>query len=204
MIDKKIIFMDWDKTLCWSRFWESLIKTNHKFSQEIDKFFMFEKEIVKNWMKGKTNSEEVNKFISRKTGLSESVLWNIFVSDCKNMKIDSKIVALIKKLRKKYFIVLVTGNMDCFSRFIAPALELEKIFDLIINSADVGYLKNEHNGKTFMNCLKLFNIDNMSNTYLLEDSGKVCNMFNQLGGKALKINNKEDTIKYLKILLRKS
>ena len=59
--------------------------------------------------------------------------------------------------------------MDCFTRFTVSALGLERIFDLIINSADIGYLKDEHNGKIFIDCLKQFNIDDMSNSYLLED-----------------------------------
>jgi len=200
-MNKKIIFLDWDGTLCWSRFWESLTKTNPEFSKEIDNFFMFEKEMVTNWMRGKIGSEEINKFISQKTGFSESKLWQIFVSDCKNMKIDSEVTELIKKLKEKYLIVLVTGNMDCFTRFTVPELGLERFFDLIINSADIGYLKNEHNGKIFTDCLKRFNIDDMSKAYLLEDSEKVCNIFTKLGGQTMKINNNEDTIKYLKLLL---
>jgi len=201
MINKKIIFIDWDRTLCWSRFWESLIKNDVRFSQEIDNFFMLEKELVKDWMIGKTTSEEINKVISKRTGLSESVLWNTFVSGCKNMIVDPEIIDLIKKLRKKYFLVLITGNMDCFTRFTVPSLRLKKIFDLIINSADIGYLKDDRNGKAFVDCLSLFNIDSMNNSYLLDDSEKACNMFNQLGGKVLIINDKKDTIKYLKMLL---
>jgi len=193
--------MDWDGTLCWSRFWESLIKTNPEFSQVVDNFFISEKEIIADWMKGKITSEKINKLISQKTGLSESELWQTFVSDCENMEIDSRILALIKKLREKYLIILVTGNMDCFTRFTVPALGLDRIFNLIINSADIGYLKDEHSGKIFIDCLRQFNINDISNAYLLEDSKKVCDIFSQLGGRSMKVNNKEDTIKYLKTLL---
>lgn len=200
-MNKKIIFIDWDGTLCWSRFWESLIKSDPDFTKIVDHFFIHKKKIIIDWMKGKINSEEINKVISKKSGLSEDMLWRIFVSDCKNMKIDSDAVMLIKKIRKKYPVILVTGNMDCFTRFTVPALGLNKLFDLIINSADIGYLKTEYNGKIFIDCLKQFNINNMSDAYLLEDSEKTCIMFNQLGGNIMKVNRKEDTINHLKNIL---
>ena len=201
MNKKKIIFIDWDGTLCWSRFWESLLKSDLKFAEVVNNFFVSDKEIVIDWMKGKLKSEEINKIISEKTGLPLDMIWQTFISDCKKMEVYPEIVIFIKKLRKKYPVVLVTGNMDCFTRFTVPALKLNEMFDYIVNSADVGYLKTDHNGKTFIDCLKRFNIDDISSAYLLEDSLKTCTMFNQLGGTAFKINNKEDTLNCLKNLL---
>lgn len=200
-MNKKIVFIDWDGTLCWSRFWESLLKSDLKFAEVVNNFFVSDKEIVIDWMCGKFKSEEINKIISQKTGLPLDMIWRTFVSDCKKMKVDPEIVILIRELRKKYSVVLITGNMDCFTRFTVPALKLNEMFDCIVNSADIGYFKTDYNGKTFIDCLKRFNIDDISSAYLLEDSLKTCTIFNQLGGTAFKINNKEDTVNCLKTLL---
>ena len=156
-MNKKIIFIDWDGTLCWSRFWESLIKSNPKFAQGIDDFFSSEKETINNWMRGKFNSEEINKIISQRIGLPNEIVWQTFVSDCQKMEIDKEAVSLIKRLREKYLVILVTGNMDCFTRFTVPALRLEEVFDSIVNSADIGYLKTDYNGKIFIDLLQQFN-----------------------------------------------
>ena len=203
-MNKKIIFLDWDGTICWSRFWESLIKSDVVFAQAVNKFFLYEKEIVHNWMRGKIKSEQINVIISRKTGLSRAKVWREFVSNCEKMKIDKDIISLVKKVRKKHPVILVTGNMDCFTRFTVPALKLNEIFDDIVNSADIGYLKTDYDGRVFIDLLEKFDIDNISNAYLLDDSEKTCKIFNQLGGTAIKINSKKDTINHLKIFCNKN
>lgn len=201
-MDKNIVFIDWDGTLCWSRFWESLSESNVAFKKVVNDFFTFEKETVNNWMRGDFTSEEINSIISDRSGLSKTLIWQAFISDCQKMYVDPEVISLIEKVREKYTVVLATGNMDCFSRFTIPALKLDKIFNLIINSYDIGYLKTEFNGRTFTDCIKQFKITDISKSYLLDNSENVCMVFNGLGGKAMKVNSKEDTINYLQTLLK--
>ena len=203
-MDKNIVFVDWDGTLSWSRYWESLLKTNDTLAKVVSDFFAFEKDMEARWMRGGLKSEDINKLISQRSGLSEDFLWRTFISDCQKMKVDPEVISLIKKLKGKYIVILVTGNMDCFSRFTVPALGLDKVFNKIINSSHVGYLKTEYDGKTFTDCFKEYNIENRSKSYLLDDSEKTCLMFNALGGRAMKIDKKEDTITYLKEILQKN
>lgn len=146
-MDKSIVFVDWDGTLSWSRYWESLLKTNDTLAKVVSDFFAFEKDMEARWMRGGLKSEDINKLISQRSGLSEDFLWRTFIFDCQKMKVDPEVISLIKKLKEKYIVILVTGNMDCFSRFTVPALGLDKVFDKIINSSDVGYLKTEYDGK---------------------------------------------------------
>lgn len=199
-MDKNIVFIDWDGTLCWGKFWESLLHKDVALTKAVTNFFSFEKEMVDNWMHGKLSSEQIVKFISNRSGLSEEILWKTFVADCQKMHVEPEVISLIKKLKEKHIAILVTGNMDCFSRFTVPALGLDKVFDHIINSSDVGYLKNEYNGKTFVDCFNQYNITDTSRSYLLDDSDRNCKVFSKLGGKAIKINKKEDTINHLKII----
>lgn len=201
-MEKNIVFIDWHNTLSWSKYWESLLGKNADFTKAVNDFFAFEKEMEARWMLGKLKSEDIVKLISQRSGLSEDLLWQTFISDCQKMHIDPETVSLIEKLKDKYNVVLVTGNMDCFSRFTVPALGLNKIFNHIINSADVGYLKTDYDGKTFTDCFKQYNISDVSKSYLLDDSEKTCVLFNKIGGKALKVNSKEDTIGHLNFILQ--
>ncbi len=193
---RKVVFIDWDGTLCFSRFWETLSAKNPTFSQVVADFFVTEKEMIKNWMRGKHTSEEINKLLSERANLPEKEVWESFVSDCQKMKVDNKTIEIIQKLRKKHNVILITGNMDCFSRFTVPSLKLDRLFDRVINSYDTGMLKTDDNGKQFFNCLNVYN-SNISESYLIEDSANTCEVFTKLGGKALKVNKKEDTLTHL-------
>lgn len=201
-MEKNIVFIDWHNTLSWSKYWESLLGKNTDFTKVVDDFFAFEKEMEAKWMLGKLRSEDIVKLISSRSGLSEDLLWQTFVSDCQKMHIDPKAISLIKKIKEKYIVVLVTGNMDCFSRFTVPALGLDKLFDRIINSADVGYLKTDYDGKTFTDCFKQYSISDFSKSFLLDDSEKTCTLFDKIGGRALRVNAKEDTITHLNSILK--
>ena len=93
--------------------------------------------------------------------------------------------------------ILVTDNMDCFTRFIAPALGLEKIFDKIINSSDLGYLKTEREGETFLACSRALHIP-MNRTFLIDDSSETCEFFNSLGGRSFIVKNGiDDTLRFM-------
>ncbi len=193
---RKVVFIDWDGTLCFSRFWETLSAKNPTFSQVVADFFVTEKEMIKNWMRGKHTSEEINKLLSERANLPEKEVWESFVSDCQKMKVDNKTIEIIQKLRKKHHAVLITGNMDCFSRFTVPSLKLDKLFDHVINSYDTGMLKTDDNGKQFIDSLTSFN-SKISDAYLIEDSANTCEVFSRLGGNALKVNQKSDTLTHL-------
>ena len=199
-MNKKVVFIDWDGTLCFSHFWETLSAKNPAFSQVVADFFATEKEMIKNWMRGKHTSEEINKILSERAGLPEKRVWKSFVSDCQKMKIDIKTTKTIQKLRKKHHVVLITGNMDCFSRFTVPSLKLDKLFDQVINSYDTGMLKTDDNGKQFFNCLDSYS-RKISDAYLIEDSANTCEVFTKLGGKALKVDQKEDAYIHINTIL---
>jgi len=200
-MNKKVIFIDWDGTLCFSRFWETLSAENPAFSQVVADFFTTEKEMIRNWMRGKYTSEEINKLLSERANLPEKKVWKSFVSDCQKMELDIKITKTIKKLRKKHNVVLITGNMDCFSRFTVPSLKLDKLFDRVINSYDTGVLKTDDNGRQFFDCLSFYS-SKISDAYLIEDSANTCEVFTKLGGRALKVNRKEDTYDYINTILK--
>ena len=104
--------------------------------------------------------------------------WERFISDCKKMDISKATLERIKALQEKYHTVLVTDNMDCFDRFIKPALKLEFYFDAVVNSYNEKNLKSENNGFLF----RKYVIGNIKNAILIDNSKKVCDIFSSLGG----------------------
>lgn len=201
MHKNNIIFLDWDGTLCWARFWGSLrSEGSHDFTlgQKIDDLlFSKDRTLVNDWMRGLKNSEELNAFLSEQLQMRPKKLWDIFLQDCKSMQLDDQLRKKIEQIRTRSYVVLVTGNMDCFTRFTVPALGLENVFDKIINSSDLGYLKTEMGGETFLACSRAFNIP-INKTFLIDDSVKTCEFFNSLGGQSYPVlNGKDDTLRFM-------
>jgi FMN phosphatase YigB (HAD superfamily) len=64
---------------------------------------------------------------------------------CENMNfIEDNVMTLIQQIRNKGMaVVIATDNMDTFSRWTAPALKLDKLFDDILLSVDRGALKTD-------------------------------------------------------------
>lgn len=177
---KTIIFIDFDGTLCHDRFWRSFGEHDH---EKIQIAFRANKTIVNDWMRGDYTSEEINKLISLETNIPFDKLWQVFVADCKSMRVDSEVLNRIQNLRKTFYTILVTDNMDCFSRFTVPALNLDKYFDLIVNSFNIKKRKDDNGGELFMQLADKFD-SKLENCILADDSEETCNIFSKLGGES--------------------
>jgi len=191
----RTLFVDFDGTICHDRFWRSLPKEENALVQ--NELFIKSEELVADWMRGNYTSEEINVFVSNETNLSYNQIWNVFVDDCKNMYVDPEILEFVKKLREKFHLVLITGNMDCFDRFTVPTLRLEEYFDVVVNSYTEGCLKTDKNGETFTKYLK----GSIEDSLLIEDSLTSCTTFTDLGGTALQVTPTNKTLTYLRDIL---
>lgn len=187
----RTLFIDFDGTICHDRFWRSLDKNSYAKVQ--DSLFSGKNQIVRDWMRGVYSSEEINQIVAKDTGIEYESLWNVFVQDCHTMRIEPEILKLISGLRDRYHVVLITGNMDCFSRFTVPSLRLNEYFDSIVNSFDEKQLKSESGGDSFKKHVR----GNLTDAILIEDSENSCKVFESLGGRAYRVISPEDTFKYL-------
>jgi FMN phosphatase YigB (HAD superfamily) len=186
----RILFVDFDGTLCTDRFWRSAEPGLNRRIQEA--LFIGNPEMVRAWMRGAHSSEEIHEFLEQETGATYDELWETFVADCKSMRVERSLLDLIDTLRTTYYTVLITGNMDCFNRFTRPSLGLDTHFDAIENSYDRKLLKDEEGGRPFRIHAEQYDVP-LKNTYLLDDSEKVCVVFEQLGGTAYRVRGLEDT-----------
>ena len=132
-------------------------------------------------MRGKYTSEEINQIVSQKIRIPFDKLWNIFVEDCKTMEVSQEFLQTLHNLRNHYTVILITGNMDSFSRFTQPALQLDKYFDEISNSFNEGVHKTDNKGEVFLKYANKYGV-NIENCLVFDDSPNVQKTFLELGG----------------------
>ena len=173
-----VIFIDWDGTLSSSRFWEHWAsdlarKKDHQLIQE--RFFQASPETLEAWMRGTLNAEMIVEEISKRTGLETNSLLYGLQESCEQMKLlDVTTLELIGKIRRQGTkVVVATDNMDTFTRWTVPALQLHRYFDDILNSHSLKTLKKDkkENGKStfFEKSFKRYKI-HPSQSLLLDDS----------------------------------
>src|SRR5690348_9680988 len=136
---RKVIFFDWDGTISMSRFWQQLENPNHSHHgilQFTDNLLFGEnKDLVRSWMVGSVTSEEVVQEISKISGIDENIIFSELELSCRSMKpVASNLFELIARVRAKSIVSIATDNMDTFTRWTIPSLNLEKHFDGVLNS----------------------------------------------------------------------
>ena len=195
---KQNIFIDFDGTICFDYFWRS---APEEINKTIVKFlFQDNVHLIENWMRGKISSEEVIKIISQNTGINYTLIWDIFVKDCKNMYVRPDILQAISKCNVNNNTILITDNMDCFNRLTNPQIQFEKYFSYIFNSYDYGVLKDDAlNECLFKKIIDLYGFD-IKKSVLLDNSEKNCKIFSELGGTSFLVKNADDTLLTLKML----
>jgi FMN phosphatase YigB (HAD superfamily) len=178
---KPILFIDFDGTLCHDKFWRTI--DSNCYEQIQDFLFSENKSIIQDWMKGFYSSEDINILISKMLNIPFEQTWEVFINDCKNMTISIDTLNQIKKFGKKFETILITDNMDCFTRFTVPAKKLNSFFDSIVNSFENKKLKAQNKGEVFIQLSSQRNTK-IEDCILIDNSKIVCDLFSKLGGKS--------------------
>lgn len=185
----KILFVDFNGVISYDNYWQEISDKDHPlhpFQKKIEDFlFREEPQIVKDWMLGKYTSEQIHHILEDKTRVSAKELFEVFERGCRSIDISQEILSKIVELRAEYYCVLSTGNMDCFDRFTLPSNpSLAQTFNEIENSYNLGILKTMNQGQYFYNKAASLNVP-MRECVVIDDSAKVCKIFEELGGRAL-------------------
>ncbi len=197
--NKNILFIDFNWVISYKNFWHSLeIKDNNTYKSINNYLFKENINIVKDWMVWKFSSSEICKYISNNLNLDYEYIYNTLVEDCKKIDLSENILNLLKKLKKHYYIVLVTDNMDCFSRYtLKYNREYFKIFDWIFNSSEHWFFKND----IYNHYLNKYN-SQINLSYLIDDSIRNCESFKKIWWNTLNLKWEDDVVKWLKKLLK--
>jgi FMN phosphatase YigB (HAD superfamily) len=170
------VFLDWNKTLSHSRFWGHWQDINHPHNHIFKNIqailFSNPSDPINDWMRGKYNTEQIIDFLATTTHQDYQLLLSEFIKSCQEMKYStSQIPLLVKRLRAKGVkVIIATDNMDSFTRWTVPALQLDKVFDDVLNSYDLHVLKTDtdNNGES-----KFFKseyiVDHLSKNLLIDD-----------------------------------
>lgn len=143
----KIIFLDWNKTLSNSKFWEQLANPNHARHDtfEVIEKALFEKHVDKigPWMLGKYTSKDICNLLSNETGLEFNFLHDELVHSCKNMRyVADSIPSLLEQIKRNGMQVMIaTDNMDTFSEYTYEVANKDGLFDGFLNSYELGSFK---------------------------------------------------------------
>lgn len=205
---QRILFVDFNGVISYNPFWFSLINPNHPlhiYYEPIENLlFRGEnkiKRLVDDWMMGKYTSEQIHKIIENKTGAPHQELLKVFYEDCKRLDISKPILRHIKTLRRNWYCILRSDNMDTLHRFTLPANpQLADAFDEIHSSFLLRQLKKTNGGIYFKTTTANFGIK-IENCVLIDDSISNCILSESLGGKAYCTQNETEVIKVLKKLI---
>lgn len=177
---KPLLLIDYDGTICFDRFWRNV--EPDIFAQIQSHLFGSDRSLVHAWMRGKLTAEQINHFLAERIKLDYQQLWQIFVADCQSMRISQATLTTVQNLREGFQTILLTDNMDCFSRFTVPALRLGDYFDEIINSADHGVMKDDNDGLLFETIINE-RAAKVGQCWLIDNSKSACSHFARRGGK---------------------
>lgn len=194
---KPILFCDFDGTICHDRYWRNVSPAVNAHIQAL--LFGNDRTMTHEWMRGVYTAEDINRYLAEKIAIPFDELWTIFVQDCQTMYVEPAVLAQLASLKNTFQTVLITGNMDSFSRFTAPALKLSSYFDYISNSYYEKKHKTDNDGELFMEYCKKLGTE-IGSAILIDDSPYVCDIFKKLGGTAHLITVDKDIHYYLKRL----
>lgn len=143
----KVVFVDWHNTLSTSLFWQQRpgCRLSAAESAAVESYIFGRAELVRQWMLGAAAAEEVCALAAADLGLAAADLVADLEHSCRSMEFgDPASVDAVAAVREHGVkVVLATDNMDTFSRWTVPALQLRGAFDGILNSASLGALKGD-------------------------------------------------------------
>lgn len=203
----KTIFLDWNGTICNNVFWQQLDNNSTKeIFEKIKKYlFIDNRNLIDPWMKNQLSMNDIINIISNETKINKQFLKEQLIFSSENMNfVNPEIPNIIKSIQEKNIkVILASDNMDVF-RYTISKLKLDLLFDDLLLSNEIGFLKTEWTGNTslfFKNYIKRKNL-NLSECILIDDAKNLIDICHDIGMQNLKIDNCHETINKLKIFLQ--
>jgi len=194
------IFFDFDGVLCRGRFYEkSLLPEYSEVYDWIQTNIFDNKDLVQKWMRNQISSVGINELVAENTGIDYEILNKLYKESIRKIKLEKEIRNLAESLKlsgKK--VGIVTDNMDVFSQIMVPNHQLNKLFDVIINSADHGMLKKDENGKLFDIALIALG-ERIENSLMIDDSESTIELYRQKGGQGSVYKNPAELKSFLRM-----
>jgi|SRR3989344_1504121 len=177
------VLFDFDGVLCKERFYEKTLLPDYGEEYNwIQKNIFGNKKLIHEWMRNKVDSDEINGLISKNSDIGFEKLNELYKESIRRMELEKDIIDLVKLLKQSGTkIGVATDNMDVFTKITIPCHRLDTLFDVIINSADYGWLKKDDNGKLFDIALAVLG-EKIENSLMVDDSEQIIELYEQKGG----------------------
>lgn len=176
------VIFDFDGTLCSGRYFEPLGSAALEAIGEL----MFGKNSAHwadPWMSGELSSREIARYLSRRLDCSAEAILSALRRGSANMTFNREVhrFALNQRGRDRKT-ALVTANMDVFTEVVVPAHDLDRLFDVVPNTADRGTLDKR---VLWRDAIDTFGTEyTFASTLLIEDNPGMVELFEALGGYA--------------------
>jgi hypothetical protein len=96
-------------------------------------------DITQPWMRGEIGLADVAAVLADETGIEPLEILGYLRQGCTNLGFNEAVYRFARWVQTSPLkSALVTVNMDVFSDIIVPSHGLDRLFDVIVNSADVG------------------------------------------------------------------
>ncbi|MEA3249512.1 MAG: hypothetical protein U9Q03_04100 [Patescibacteria group bacterium] len=194
MQDIKCVLFDFDGVLCKGRFYEKKLLPEHADIYDWIQANIFgDSDLAAKWMRGQVGYRYINELMAHECGLDAEWLDEKLVSSVRLMELEQKVLDYAIRLKRTGLKVgLVTDNMDVFTLVTVPHKRLGDIFDVILNSADVGLLKKDEGGRIFDIALGRLGISDYSGCVIVDDSKRNVDAFMRKGGIGLQYSSPDD------------
>ena len=189
----KAVFWDFDGVWSKDYFYKNLAKISQK-AKEFTQTKIFGPNgegRPDKWMRAEIDMNDINRLISKETGIDFDLLTKSFLEDVAQMEIEMRHIPIVEKLKLKGITVgMVTNNMDVFDIVTRPRLNFDKLFNgLVFNS--FAYKKMKSDGLFDIAMEKIGHSD-YSQILLIDDSLKARDIFESKGGDTYAYTNFED------------
>ena len=198
----KTLLIDWYNTLCNSPYFISGDKGLEKFLHK--KLFIEERKNVERWLVGKMTDSQIVQILSSSKITAQTIeeAMNHGVENAQIYNYEN--LEILADLRKKgYQIVLATNIMPTFAELIKK-FDLNKYFDAILTSYEIGALKTNLKNSEMVFFSKFMKQNQLSfqDLVVIDDDPKLLNIFRLKGAQTHLISSIEETNVILKKILR--
>jgi beta-phosphoglucomutase-like phosphatase (HAD superfamily) len=186
--------LDWGATLSFDPYFQIAPKDFPQWHDVVENLIKDGK--LDMWMEGQISWKDFAEMIVERTGLNEQIVSDHLKKGVRGLSMNKAVSNFTLAQRKAgKATVLVTGNIDLFTEIVVPDLDLYRMFDAIVNSADHCESKKEilwpiafgflDTPITFDQCL------------LIEDNARNVELFRKLGGMAYQYTDDTSFSKWL-------
>lgn len=184
----KCIVFDFANTLSSDLYFQTQPEFCPNWRELFQKYVFSDKQRLTDWCTGKISTSDIASIMQKHIKIPIDTIIAEMYNGCKNISFNQAVWQFTESQRNiGRKTALVTINMDIFTNIIVPFYGLDRIFDVIINSADYS---TDNKLELWQVAYKLFDSNiSYNNSLLIDDSDKWVTEFRNCGGEAYRYKN---------------